>query len=197
MDERTFLRHYRDPGRSGVALTAAPGTAPEALVAAARAAAEGRQQVQVRSNRDLRETSLAVFDRTFLVTYVLRLLAVGVAFVGVLSALMALQLERRRELAMLRAQGLTPAELRKTVLIQTGLMGLWAGVLAVPLGLVLAAVLVFVVNVRSFGWTLAFSVSTSILVQAVALAVGAAILAGLYPAWRMGRANPAEALREE
>ena len=134
--------------------------------------------MQVRSNRDLRETSLAVFDRTFLVTYVLRLLAIGVAFVGVLSALMALQLERRRELAMLRAQGLTPAELRTTVLIQTGLMGLWAGVLAVPLGLVLAAVLVFVVNVRSFGWTLAFEVSPAILGQAVGLAVVAALLAG-------------------
>jgi putative ABC transport system permease protein len=76
-------------------------------------------------------------------------------------------------------------------------MGLWAGVLAVPLGLVLAAVLVFVVNVRSFGWTLAFEVSPAVLVQAVGLAVGAALLAGAYPAWRMGRADPAEALRED
>ena len=196
MDERTFARFYRDPGRSGVALTAAPGTTPEQLVARATALAEGRQQVSVRSNRNLRETSLAIFDRTFLVTVVLRLLAIGVAFVGVLSALMALQLERRRELAMLRAQGLTPAELRKTVVIQTGLMGLWAGVLAVPLGLVLAAVLVFVVNVRSFGWTLAFEVSPAVLGQAVGLAVVAALLAGAYPAWQMGRADPAEALRE-
>ena len=98
---------------------------------------------------------------------------------------------------MLRAQGLTPAELRRTVVVQTLLMGLWAGVLAVPLGLVLAAVLVFVVNVRSFGWTLAFEVSPLILGQAVGLAVVAALLAGLYPAWQMGRADPAEALRDD
>lgn len=197
MDERPFLRDYRDPGYAGTALTAAPGVDPDDLVARARALAEGRQEVTVRSNRALRQASLDVFDQTFVVTSVLRLLAVGVAFVGVLSALMALQLERRRELAMLRAQGMTPGELRRMVLAQTGLMGLWAGVLAVPLGLALAAVLVFVVNVRSFGWTLAFAVSPGVLGQAVALALAAALLAGAYPAWRMGRTSPALAMREE
>ena len=197
MDERPFLASYDDPGYAGTALTAAAGVDPEVLVARAQALAEGRQDVTVRSTRALRQASLDIFDQTFVVTSVLRLLAVGVAFVGVLSALMALQLERRRELAMLRAQGMTPGELRRMVLAQTGLMGLWAGALSIPLGLALAAVLVFVVNVRSFGWTLAFVVSPGVLIQAVALAVVAALLAGAYPAWRMGATSPALALREE
>lgn len=197
MDEATFLQSFRDPGYTGTALTAAPGVDPDDLVQRARALAEGRQQVTVQSNRALRQASLDIFDQTFVVTSVLRLLAVGVAFVGVLSALMALQLERRRELAMLRAQGMTPGELRRMVVAQTGLMGLWAGVLALPLGLALAAVLVFVVNVRSFGWTLAFAVSPAVLLQAVALAVVAALLAGAYPAWRMSTTSPALAMREE
>ncbi|PAP76317.1 ABC transporter permease [Rubrivirga marina] len=197
MDERPFLAAFRDPGYTGIALTAASGVDPPDLVQRARRLAEASaQDVTVRSNRDLREASLEIFDQTFVVTSVLRLLAVAVAFVGVLSALMALQLERRRELAMLRAQGMTPGEVRKMVFAETGLMGLWAGLLAVPLGLALAAVLVFVVNVRSFGWTLAFTVSSGVLVQAVALAVGAALLAGVYPAWRMARTSPALAMRE-
>ena len=197
MDERPFLASYRDPGFAGTALTAAPDVDPEDLVARAQALAEGRQDVTVRSTRALRQASLDIFDQTFVVTSVLRLLAVGVAFVGVLSALMALQLERRRELAMLRAQGMTPGELRRMVLAQTGLMGLWAGALSIPLGLALAAVLVFVVNVRSFGWTLAFVVSPGVLLQAVGLAVAAALLAGAYPAWRMSTTSPALALRDE
>ena len=196
MDEATFLQSYADPGLSGLALTAASGVDPDALTERARAVAEGRQQLVVRSNRSLREASLAIFDQTFVVTNVLRLLAVLVAFVGVLSALMALQLERRRELAMLRAQGMTRREVARMVFAQTGLMGLWAGVLALPLGLALAAVLVYVVNVRSFGWTLAFTVDPWILVQAVVLAVVAALLAGAYPAWSMGRADPSLAMRE-
>ena len=197
MDEGPFLEAFRDPGFAGTALTAVEGVDAAALVQQALVLADASgQEVIVRSNRDLREASLEIFDQTFVVTSVLRLLAVAVAFVGVLSALMALQLERRRELAMLRAQGMTPGEVRRMVFAETGLMGLWAGLLAVPLGLALAAVLVFVVNVRSFGWTLAFTVSSGVLLQAVGLAVGAALLAGVYPAWKMSRTSPALAMRE-
>jgi putative ABC transport system permease protein len=110
---------------------------------------------------------------------------------------MALQLERGREVAVLRAQGLTPAQVWGLCLGQTGLMGLVAGLLAIPVGLVLADILVLVINRRSFGWTLQLSVAPGALVQAVALAVGAALLAGVYPAFRMARTIPASALRDE
>ena len=63
--------------------------------------------------------------------------------------------------------------------------------------LVLAAVLVFVVNRRSFGWTLQVTVPPEALVTAVVLALVAALLAGLYPAWRLVRTPPAEAMRTE
>jgi putative ABC transport system permease protein len=155
------------------------------------------QAVLIRSNRDLKAASLEVFDRTFAITGVLRFLAFVVAFMGVLSALMALQLERGRELGVLRANGLLPGQIWQLVTAQTGLMGLVAGILAVPAGLVLALVMIFVVNKRSFGWTLQLEVGPEILVQAVLLALLGALLAGIYPAWRMSRTSPAVALREE
>jgi len=58
-------------------------------------------------------------------------------------------------------------------------------------------VLIFVINRRAFGWTLPFQVDPWIIIQAPALAVLAALLAGLYPIWRMTRSNPAQALRSE
>jgi putative ABC transport system permease protein len=128
---------------------------------------------------------------------VLRLLAFVVAFIGVLSALMALQLERGRELGVLRANGLTPGQIWQLVTVQTGLMGLVAGLLAVPAGLLLAAVMIFVVNKRSFGWTLQMELGPEVLGQAVLLAVVGALLAGIFPSWRMSRTSPALALREE
>ena len=108
----------------------------------------------MRSSRGLRRESLEVFDRTFLITGVLRLLAVVVALVGVLSALMALQLDRERELGVLRALGLTPAQLWAVVTSQTVVLGLIAGLLAVPLGWIMAVIMVRVINLRSFGWTI-------------------------------------------
>ena len=98
---------------------------------------------------------------------------------------------------MLRANGLTPRQVWTLVTTQTGVLGLVAGLLAVPTGLVLAVVMIEVVNRRSFGWTLDMQVGSGLLLQAVGLALAGALLAGLYPAWRMSRTSPALALREE
>jgi putative ABC transport system permease protein len=115
----------------------------------------------------------------------------------VLSALMALQLERARELAVLRTQGLAPAQLWALVTTQTGLLGLCAGLVAVPVGLMEALLLVRVVTRRAFGWSLETELGPGVLGQAVLLAVGAALLAGAWPALRMARTPPAATLRDE
>jgi len=197
MSRRAYDRAWDDRRISGLALEAAPGVDVDALVAAVRERAGDGPRLVVRSNRALREASLEIFDRTFAITGVLRTLSVAVAFVGMLAALMALQLERTREIGVLRTLGLTPRQVWGLVTAQTGIIGLLSGVLAVPSGLLLAAVLVFVINRRSFGWTMSLDPSPSILLQGVALAIVAALLAGLYPAWRMASALPAETLRDE
>jgi putative ABC transport system permease protein len=140
---------------------------------------------------------MRIFDRTFAITQVLRLLTIGVAFVGVLSALMALQLERTREQAVLRATGVTPAQLSRLTLLQTGLIGLYAGLLSLPLGWLMSEVLIEVINRRAFGWSIMTRLPPAAVIEALLLALGAALLAGLYPAWRMGKVQPAQALREE
>jgi putative ABC transport system permease protein len=161
-----------------------------------RAAFRGRQ-VRLRSTETIERVSLEVFDRTFKITEVLRVLAAVVAFCGVLSALLSIELERARELAILRALGFAPRQLTITLLTQTGLLGLAAGLAAIPLGAVLAALLVHVINRRSFGWSMDFVVTPGPLLAGLALAVGAAVLAGIYPALRATRAELGGALREE
>ena len=195
MARSSYERFYDDRGISGAAAVAAPEVSAERVAEWIRERAGSIQQVSVRSNRALREASLRIFDRTFTITSVLRLLAIAVAFVGIVSALMALQLERRRELAIMRANGLTRGQLGGLVTIQTGLTGLLAGLFAIPLGLVLAYGLVFVINKRSFGWTLELVVGGDLLLQGVLIGLVAALLAGAYPAYVMRRVDPAEVLR--
>jgi putative ABC transport system permease protein len=192
-----YDRWFDDPGVTSLALFLDEGADSEEVARDLLAAVPAGMTVVVRPHDVLRNASLEVFDRTFEVTSVLRLLAFIVAFVGVLSALMALELERSRELGVLRAWGLEPGELRRLVVTQTGLMGLVSGVLAIPMGVALSLVMIFVINQRAFGWTLDLHVGAGVLVQALALALVAAILAGLYPAWRMSRTSPAVALRGE
>ncbi len=151
----------------------------------------------IRSNKFLRESSIQIFDRTFIVANVLQLLAVIVAFVGVLSSLMALQLERNKEMGVLRAVGLLPGQLFKVSTLQSILMGVISGIMALPLGSLLAYILVFIINKRSFGWTMQLDIELMTLAEALVLAVVAAVLAGLYPGARISKISPSAALREE
>ena len=197
LSRRVYDTWWEDPRVSSLSLHAAAETDVDRLVDTLRGYAGTDSEIVVRSNRGLRTASLEIFDRTFTITTVLHLLTSVVAFVGVLSALMALQLERAREFGVLRATGFTPAQVWGMVTAQTGLMGLVAGLLALPVGIGLALILVLVINRRSFGWTLQIDVSPEVLGQAVVMAVVAALLAGVYPALRLARTPPAQALREE
>ena len=187
------------PGRpvSSIGVFLASGADIDAVTAAVRERLAGAGPVDLQRSAEIRRLSLTVFDRTFAITTVLRSLALAVAFVGVLTALLALQLERTRELAILRATGATPRQIRCHVLIQTLLIGTIAGLLALPLGLGLAEVLIHVINRRAFGWSIATSIPADVLFEALGLALLAAALAGAWPAWRAGRVEPAAALREE
>ncbi|MCS6883777.1 MAG: ABC transporter permease, partial [Oscillochloridaceae bacterium] len=102
ISRNVYEQFWDDREISGLAVYAAPGVEVARLADDLRAALSGTA-LQVQVNRALREQALVVFDRTFAITNALRLLAVIVAFIGVLSALMALQLERARELATLQA----------------------------------------------------------------------------------------------
>ena len=92
---------------------------------------------------------------------------------------------------------MTPWELRRLVLTETGLMGTIAGMIAVPLGITLAAVLIYVINRRSFGWSMDFVLLPQYLAGAVGLGLIAGLLAGVFPAWRMAAVAPARVLHYE
>jgi putative ABC transport system permease protein len=138
-----------------------------------------------------------VFDRTFMVTRVLRWLTVGVAFVGIFSALLALHLERAREFAIIRATGATRLRIISVVLLQTFLMGVLAGLLALPLGWIMSELLIKVINVRSFGWSMQSMLPAGSIPETLILACLSAMLAGIYPALRLSRSNIAAQLRDD
>ncbi|MBI4787124.1 MAG: ABC transporter permease [Chloroflexi bacterium] len=196
MDLNVYRRYWNDPEISGVSVYVAPGANVNQVEDALRAALAGRD-VLVQSHKALRDAALVIFDRTFAITTTLRLIAIVVAFIGILGALMALQLERTRELGTLRAAGMTLEQLWRLTLLESGLMGATAGLLSIPSGFILAAILIYVINLRSFGWTIFFQAEPQVYAEAFALAVVAALLAAVYPMLRLSRLQAAEALREE
>ena len=197
MSRNVYDRHFDDDGVDSVGLYLSDEADPEAVMTRIGEISAGRQEIRFNSNARIRELSLEIFDRTFIITDVLYWLAVGVAFIGILGAMLALQLERGRELAVLRALGMTPAQVGGLVTTQTAVIGLLSGIAAVPLGIMMAYVLIEVINRRAFGWQIDTSIAPDILVSAIVFAVVAALLAGVYPAFRAARSQPAAAMREE
>ncbi|MCH9006116.1 MAG: ABC transporter permease [Proteobacteria bacterium] len=197
MSRHTYETHWNDPTIGAIGLYLSPDAKPDEVIEQLRKVSEGRQSLLINSNREIRDMSLQIFDRTFIITDVLYWLAVSVAIIGILGAMMALELERGRELAVLRAIGMTPGQLGTMVTVQTGFMGLLSGLAAIPLGLLMAWVLIDVINRRSFGWQMDMEVSPDVLITALALSVIAAVIAGIFPAYRAASSQPALAMREE
>jgi putative ABC transport system permease protein len=192
-----YRRLWKDETLTALALRLAPGADADVLARELGDALAPVQRLFVRPNQAVRDEALVIFDRTFAITGALQLLATVVAFIGVLSALLSLLLEKQRDVGILRAVGLTARQLWGLVVLETGLMGSVAGLLAMPTGFALSLILVYIINRRSFGWTLQMEVNPAPFLSALAVAVVAAVLAGLYPARKMGKMLTAEALRYE
>lgn len=197
MNLDVYRRLWNDDRLNGLVLFLASGADIDSVTADLRDQLSRFPTVHVNPSGVLRQEALVIFDRTFAITAAMQLITTVVAFIGVLSSLLALQLEKAHEMGILRALGLSVAEMRRLTFWETGLLGVSAGVLALPTGYILAWILIFVINQRSFGWTLQMHAEPMPFAQAFLMAVGAALLAALYPAWRIGRMQVAAALRGE
>lgn len=196
MDRETLLRYLPDPAPSNLAIYVAPGTTIADARATIEHAAAGRR-VLLFTNRDLRGEALRIFDRTFAITYALEAVAVIIAVMGAAGSLLALVIDRRRELALLRFLGAASAQVRKLIVAEAALLGMLATAAGVALGFTLSLILVFVINKQSFGWTIRFHWPVAVLVGALSVVYVATVLAGLYPANVAVGLRPIEVVHEE
>ncbi|MEW2913649.1 ABC transporter permease [Leisingera sp. JC11] len=139
--------------------------------------------------------SLAVFDRTFVITAALNLLTLGVAGFALLTSLLTLWNQRLPQLAPVWAMGVTRRQLAAAEVLRSLLLAAVTAVLALPLGLALAWSLLSVINVEAFGWKLPMFLFPLDWLRLFLLALLAAVIAAALPARRLSRIDPAELLK--
>jgi len=154
-------------------------------------------RIDVQTTRELRSLVIAIFNRTFAITYALYVISITIAVLGVVSTLFALVLERRREIGLLRYLGLTARDVRCMVLHEAAYIGALGGVAGVAVGVLLALLLIYVINRQAFGWLITLHMPYAFLAEAVVLVIVAALVAGIYPARVAARIRAAEAVRTE
>jgi putative ABC transport system permease protein len=196
MDRDTMLRYLSDPTPSNLAVFVAKDANVEDVRKSIQAIAAGHR-ILIFSDRDLRREAIRIFDRTFAITYALEAIAVFVAIMGIASALVALVIDRRRELGLMRFLGASSAQIRKLILVEAGLLGLLSNLAGFLLGYFLSLILVFVINKQSFGWTIRFHWPIEIILGALTVVYVATVISGLYPARVAVRLNPLGVIHEE
>ena len=192
---RTLLKYLPDQAASSLGVYLKPGVSTEEARQVLERACAGSRVVVI-SHRDLRQQALAVFDRTFRITYALEAVALCVAVTGVAGALIALVVDRRREIALLRFLGSSKRQIRRLIFTEAALLGVLAELIGFALGVMLSLILIFVINKQSFGWSIQFHWPVAVLTGALLVIYAATLAAGIYPA-RLGISlNPIEVIQE-
>ncbi|KIC44118.1 ABC transporter permease [Ruegeria sp. ANG-S4] len=143
----------------------------------------------------MKAQSLAIFDKTFVVTSALNVLTLGVAGFAILTSLLTLWTQRLPQVAPIWALGQTRAQLARLELVRSVLLAGLTAVLALPLGLLLAWVLLAVINVQAFGWRLPMHLFPADWLRLFLLTMLAAAVAAALPALRLLRLPPADLLK--
>ena len=137
--------------------------------------------------------------------WVLYLLVYILAAVGILNAQRMSALERRREFGVMMAIGMRPRRMLRTLLVETGLLGVSGAAAGCLLGTALAwyhTVQGFDLGLMAdettfsymgvaFSERLYFDLRTTHVVQPVVVMVLVALVSGLWPAFRAARIDPA------
>jgi putative ABC transport system permease protein len=195
VDRSTLLKYLPDQPITNIAIYLKPGADADAVQREIQLRTAG-MGVRIAPNRELRRLSMQVFDRTFSITWALEAVAIVVAMLGAANSLLALVLDRRRELGLLRYLGASPPQIRGMILTEAAFLGLFASILGLALGFALSLLLIFVVNKQSFGWTIQFHPPWMLLTGALLLIWCVTVLAGIYPARIAARLNPLDVITE-
>lgn len=197
MDRPTFLKTFGDRTLTNIGIFIDPDNPRRAeLLREVRKRAEARD-LPVLTGAQLHENILEVFDTTFAITRSMRAIAIVVAFFGIAGALLTLFIERSREFGIYRALGFSTGQVAKMTLMEGLGMGIVSFFLSITVGTTLAILLIKVINIRSFNWTIFYYPAWQPYLLTGVTAILASIGAAAYPIWKVYRTYPQVQIREE
>lgn len=181
IEQSTYRALTGDQRINDVAIRLAAG-ADAGEVATRLRAQFGAGTIDIALPAELRRITLEIFDRTFLITYLMEAVAVLIGLFGIATTFAALATARRGEFGMLRHLGLTRGEIGRLVAFEGALTAACGVAVGLVAGGGIAWILIAVINRQSFHWSMDVNVPVGALAlfaaALVALAAAVARLAG-------------------
>ncbi|MFZ2444364.1 MAG: FtsX-like permease family protein [Ilumatobacteraceae bacterium] len=167
-----------------VSLTRAAGVSDSQFRAAVDTVVEAYGIGTLQDKREFIDSRADIVDRSLAFIYGLLLLSIMIATFGIVITLLLAVYERRRETGLLRAVGMTRAQVRTTVRWESVITSLYGAAVGVLMGLVLGYVII--VSLRDQGLT-EYTIPVASIVWIMGLAFTAGVVAAVVPAWRATR----------
>ena len=146
---------------------------------------------------EIRGQAIRIFNQTFRLTYILQMIAGGIAALSVITTLTGLALERRREFATLQALGARPGLLDRAMAYESQIIAWSALLIALPGSVLLSVLLIHVINRYSFGWTIVTAIPYADLIVAALAITILALGAALVPIRLIRKQNIARILKQD
>ena len=177
-------RHYEsltgDPLANDAALWLAAGAPLASVQRALRERLPERANIEIATTREVRDISLAAFDRTFAITYALEIAAILIGLFGVSVSFSAQALARRREFGALRHVGMTRREIGAMLGCEGALVAALGTAFGLATGWVVGLILIHVVNRQSFHWSMELHLPWLPLTGLAALTIAAAAATAVW-----------------
>jgi putative ABC transport system permease protein len=193
----TFRKYWTEDVVDTIGVFVRPGANLEAVAAKIKQHFGRSHRLFIFSNQAFKKEIYQLIDQSFVITYALEIIAIAVGIMGIATALYTSVLERQRETSVLRALGAFRQQIRKIIMLESGLLGLLGVGVGTVCGACLSVILVYIINRQSFGWTLRLTFPTWTLVVDLGLIFLTALAAGIWPARQASKVRLTETLRME
>jgi len=197
MDRSTFIDLFNDHTINSLGIFVDPAQQDkQSIIEEVKRRAKNRG-LPTSTQEQLHNRILSVFDNTFAVTTSMRIIAIIIAFFGIAGALMTLFVERQREFGIYRALGFSTKQIACITFLEGIGMGIISFIMSIGTGTALAFILIKVINLSSFNWTIFYHFSLNPYLVTFLTALFASIGACLYPLWKVYKTYPQMQIREE
>ncbi len=190
LDRKWLKKYWGLDDATQIAVYLNSGADIDNFAAKLRDALSRRYSVEVMNNRELREKVLAIFNKSFAITYAIELISIIVSLIGVVNTLLALVLERKRELSIIRYLGGTWKQIESMLVLSAGVVGISGIAMGALIGPIMSSIFIRVINKISFGWEIHFSIPALYLTAVILMLFLSTLAAGLIPARVARRTDP-------
>ena len=197
MNRDTFIELSGEHTATTAALWLRDGTDAEEFSGRLRDAIARSGDYDVAIPGEIRQRSLALFDRTFAVTYLLEAVAVLIGLFGISASTSSQVLARRGEFGMLRHLGVTRREIGRMLAFEGAALGAIGVAAGLVVGAIVSMILIFVVNRQSFHWTMDVHVPWGPLAILSVVLIGAAAATAAFSGRRAMGEDVIRAVKED